>query len=272
MPNIRIIHDNAFDRASSVVASSTAGNLTVSNLSTEYKGQVHRSTTTNVTYTVNWSSPETVNGVCIPATNLTASATIRVQLYTNTTLLADSTTIYACPGDELDLWNWSQSLNANAFVYGGAARTAVWFSTPVSCNKCVVTITDTTNTAGYIDCARLVIGQYWEPKYNVSNGISVTLNDTSSNTRNESGDLLSSRGVVHDVLSFDFSVLVESDKQELLRIMRRVGSHKNILISIFPDGNSLLEQSHMIYGKRSNSAINTALYGIYKHSMDIEGW
>ena len=48
MPNLRLIHDNAADRATSLAASTTSGALVAANLQNDFKGQVHRSTGTSV--------------------------------------------------------------------------------------------------------------------------------------------------------------------------------------------------------------------------------
>ncbi len=273
MPNMRLIYSNEIDSAT-ITASTTAGSLVASNMQNEYKGKVHRSTGTSVTYTCTWGTTKTVGGVALPATNLTGSATIRVRLYdqTGTRLLSDSGTVYACPGNNIELWNWNMPLNANAFIFGGASKSVVWFDSHYAVDKIIIDLVDTTNPAGYIDCSRIVAGIYWEPTYNVSNGLNVTLADMSENSRNASGDLLSNRGAIYDTLEFDFDVLVEQDKIKLLQILRKIGTSNNILISIFPDSNSLIEQQHLIYGKRSNSSVSTKLYGIYSHAMQIEGW
>lgn len=277
MANIRIIYENIADTATTLTASTSANATTLpaSNMQNDYKGKAHRSTGTSVTYTVTWTGNKNIGGVALPATNLSPTATIRVRLYNSSnhvTPNADSGTIYACPGSQLELWNWSQPLNSNSFVYGGASKTAVWFTNQVMADLCTIDLVDTNNTAGYIDCSRLVIGPYWEPKYNVSNGINVEITDTSAVSYSEAGDRVATRGFITDTLSFEFSVLEEADKNTLIQILRKVGTSKNVLYSVFPDNNSVIEQAHLIYGKRSNSSVNTALWGIYKHSMDIEGW
>lgn len=272
MANLRIVYNNYVDLATSITASTTASGFSADNLKSDYKYKVHRSTGTSVTYTINFSGLLAIGGVGLPATNLSPDSTIRVRLYNGVTQLADSGTVFACPGQQLQLWNWAMPLNANAFAFGGASKSVVWFQNQVSCNKIVIDLVDTNNTAGYIDCARVVAGPYWEPKYNASNGVTVNINDTSTTNRNQSGDLLTDRGVVCDQLEFDFSMLEESDKTALLQITRYIGTYKNFLISIFPDGNSVIEQSHLVYGKRSNNSVTMELYGFYKSSMSIEGW
>ena len=76
MPNLRLIYDNVASSAT-LTASTTAGTLAASNMLTDVKSVVHRSTGTSVTYTMTWTANQTVGGVALPATNLTSTATIR---------------------------------------------------------------------------------------------------------------------------------------------------------------------------------------------------
>lgn len=82
MPNLRIIYDNIADTAT-ITATSTSGSLSTSNLKKDIKGLVHRSIGNSVTYTLVWASARTIGGVALPATNLSATATIEVRLYSN---------------------------------------------------------------------------------------------------------------------------------------------------------------------------------------------
>jgi hypothetical protein len=278
MPSLRIIYDNTADRATSLTASSTAGSLAASNMQTNIKGRVHRSTGLSVTYTLTWSSGEVIGGVALPATNLSGDATIRVQLYSDTgctSQIADSGTILACPGADLDLWNWSLPLNANAFSFGGASKTSVWFQNHYTAYGCKITLTDSAaNTSGYIDCARIVCGQYWEPINTVQNGsLNIEPADLSTKERNDAGDLIASRSIKHDKLRFDLAYLQEVDRQAFMHIARKAGTSNNILVSIFNDTiNSVLAQDSTIYGKVVNFATTQQFYGFYSTPLEIEGW
>lgn len=270
---MRIIYDNKADSAT-IAASSTSGSLVATNMQNDYKGKVHRSETnvTTVTYTLTWAQAQSIGGIGLPATNLSRTATIRVKLYSGASVVADSGVITASSSSQTTLWNWSNPLNVNSFAYGGATKTAVWFNQHYNCTKVEIILTDLNNLVGYIDCARIVCGAYWEPKYNVSNGIVYTLGDTTNNIRNDSGDLLSDRGFVYDQLSFNLSVLLEAEKSALVQIFKGIGTSKNIFISLFPESNSTREQEYIIYGKRQVGEIITQYYGIYNHTMNIEGW
>jgi hypothetical protein len=275
MANLRVIWDNAIDRATSLAASTTAGALAASNMQNDFKGQVHRSTGTSVTYTATWSAGEVIGGVVLPMTNLSSAATIRVRRYADTActnLIDDSGTVYACPGLTLGMWNWSQPLDANAFPYAGFSKSSVWM-TPQTVYGLVVDLVDTSNAAGYIDCARLIAGNYWESSKNPSYGAKMSVSDTSKSARNDAGDLLSDLGVKYETLNVNLALLSTSDRAYLLRILRSAGTGRNILASVYPDsGNSTLEQDHTIYGKRSNSDISTDFYNQYSNTLQMESW
>lgn len=278
MPNLRIIYDNAADRATSLTASTTAGGLVASNMQTNIKGKPHRSTGLTVTYTLTWTAGEVIGGVGLPATNLSGDATIRVQLYSDTgctTQIADSGTQPACTGADLDLWDWAQPLNANAFSFGGASKTAIWFADQLTAYGCKITLVDTvSNTAGYIDCSRITCGKYWEPSTHVQNGsLNIEQADLSTRERNDAGDLIASRSIQHDKLRFDLAYLQEADRQAIMRIARKAGTSNNILVSVFNDTpNSVLAQDSTIYGKVVNFATTQQLYGFYSTPLEIEGW
>ena len=276
MPNLRLIYDNVASSAT-LTASTTAGTLAASNMLTDVKSAVHRSTGTSVTYTLTWASAQTVGGVALPATNLTSTATIRVQLYSDTagtTQIADSGTVSACPSSQLGLFGWGASINANAFAHGGASKAAVWFSTQFSTvRRCVITLTDASNLAGYIDCARLVLGPYWEAAYNPKYGATAGTQDLTKVDRSEAGDQLTVRGPQFQTMSLDLALLTEAKRSELAKIIRSIGSHRSVFLSLLP-GNSAAtaEQDHMIYGKRSSSPFTFDFFNAFSTQIEVEGW
>lgn len=276
MNNLRIIYSNAADRATSLAASTTAGSLVAAYMQSDIKGKAHRSTGTSVSYTLTWTDGETISGAGLPAMNLTADATARMRLWSDTggtTLIADSGTGYACPGLDLGMWDWTLPLNANAFAYGGASKSAVWLDAAYFARRCVIDIVDTGNPAGYIDCSRLVIGNHWSPSKNADYGAKIGLIDTTESKRNDAGDLLPDLGVKHDRMQLDLKLLNEADRAQLMRIARNAGTSRNIFLSLLP-GNSMsvAEQDHMIYGKRDNSDVSSDYFSVFSQSFTMEGW
>ena len=97
---MRIISDNAADRAT-LTAANTAAGLGADNLKSDIKGQVCRVLASSASLVATWSANETVGAVVIPASNLQAASTIRVRAYSDTagtTLLHDTGAKPAAPG------------------------------------------------------------------------------------------------------------------------------------------------------------------------------
>jgi hypothetical protein len=78
MPNLRVISDNAIERAT-LTASTTASNFALSNLVSGRKSDVWRSTATSARLGATWAAAEAVQGVALPFCNLSPTATVRVR-------------------------------------------------------------------------------------------------------------------------------------------------------------------------------------------------
>lgn len=279
MPNLRVIYQNLADMAT-ITADSTAGTYVATNLQTDLKSQFHRSVGTTVVYTLTWTTPQTVSAVVLPCTNLTATATIAVQLLSSTdnvaysnivtqtaTLAAASTRIseFAAP-------------TGNLFAYGAVTKTAHWFDQAYNnVKRVIITLVDTAQAnagmPGFIDCSRVICGHYWSPTYNASReGLVLTVSDTSTTSRNDAGDLIAEQGFVHDQLQLNLGVLTDTDRDTLLGITRRRGVSQNILVSVFPENRTANELAYLVYGKRSNSSINYTIPGLSSTSLEITGW
>lgn len=263
MPNLRIISDNAVSR-SSLTASTTAGSLAASNLLTDIKGNVWRSTATAATLTADWVTGEAVGGVALPHTNLTQAATIRVRLYSDggVTLLYDSGAMPACPAAPIKLRGRAAgSTGVNAFAYGGGAAARLWFPQVSGIKRAVVDLSDAGNSSGYIEASRLVIGDYWSPAYNADVGVSLTPKDESTHTRTDASDLITSIGTRSREMSLTLSNMHEVDRAALISIVRGNGKSVPMLFSLFPEYPvPELERDHEIYCKLSDISAMTIQY------------
>lgn len=282
MANVRIIHDDAAERTTNITASSSASGYDPLGLKTNTKSLAHRTSATSVTYTLTWASDETINGIILPATNLSSASTISVvaknsggsAVYTHNA----GTAVSACTNTTLD--GYSGVKNVNSFPYGGLSKTAIWFtSTPTTVRSLEITLNRGTNPTAnpaypsYIDCSRIVCGKYWEPQVGVDkDGLELTVGDTTQTSRSDGGDLISDRGTIYDQLNFNLGILTKTDREELIKILKNVGSYKNIAVSVFPEGNTRNEQDYIIYGKRETSSISYLVHNYYSTSFSITGW
>lgn len=281
MANIRIIYDNAAERATITANSTANGGLNASTLNTNTKSLAHRSGGTaggvlSVTYTLTWTTSEEINGIILPATNLSSNATIQVNANG-----VNQGSITACTNTPLN--NYSGIKNVNSFPYGGLSKSAFWLNSTVTCSTLSITLTDTGKTnitttgnayPDYIDCSRIICGKYWEPTIGASkDGLEFIIEDSTQTTRNDSGDLVSDRGTISERLNFNLNILTKSDKEQLIKIIRNVGSYKNIAISVIPSStNTRDEQDYIIYGKRDSSSLGYLVHNYYSNSFSITGW
>ena len=121
MANLRIIYNNIADSAT-VTASNTASGFSVDNLKNNQKTSVHRTTDNTVVYTLTWTTSQYVSCVALPATNLKAGATVRVQLYSeidSPNVLTDTGNQQACTGRTIVLYNKTSDPTYVDFGFGG---------------------------------------------------------------------------------------------------------------------------------------------------------
>ena len=271
MPNLRLINNNIADYAT-ITASNTASGFSVDNLKNTQKTSVHRSTTTTVSYTLTWGATQLINCVALPATNLKAGATIRVQLFTDLVSeipLTDTGPQQACTGRVVTLYNKTTTPTYIDFGFGGATKTSIWFTQKYQAQKIVVTIiSDTT-----IDCARIICGTYWESSRQVSNGIELGYEDLSEITTTRSGNTYEDRKPITETMKFDLQYISDTDRQELQKLMRSWGSSALIYYCVFPDNtNPEVTQSYSIYGRSNSNSLQYQFHKYYNTSLDIKGW
>lgn len=254
MPNLRVVYNNAADKTATLVASTTAGSLAASNLQTDIKTEIWRSTSTTATLTATWGGSYNASCVSLPFSNLTPTATMRVQCYT---LSGDSSAV-------LDTGNVLCCAANTGFVptFGGTYAT-VWFA-QTSVQKIVITITDTANTAGYVQAGRLVIGTYWTPDRDPeSDSVKLTMQDDSKPFRSESGNLWTDRGPMYKKLSLDLQVMTQNDRNAIWRIVAGNGLTTSFFMSVMAQSSDAMEeQLHSVYGRLSTSS---AIQYKYQH-------
>jgi hypothetical protein len=271
--NLRIIYDNVADSAA-LTASSVASGLPVTNLQREQKGLVWRSTSTTATITATWSAAQTLQAVALPFCNLTPTATIRVQVYAN---IADTMPVRDTGPQPAgayipdDIWGGNPSLSVNSYSFGGGTYARLWFGRSIG-RRMEITISDPNNPAGYLEVNRLVCGNYWSPTYNTSFGLSIGYADSSTQTRTEAGNLLTTAGTLHRTLDFDLQWLTAKDKTQMLSILRGNGLRKPMFVSVFPqDVDKTKEQQYQIYGKLTDLAkLTHPVYSVYSSSISLQ--
>ena len=273
--NLRVIYQNLAD-ISTITSPSYATAYPAPNVKLDAKSSFWRSAGTTGSLVVEFGSTRLVRGVVLPFTNLTATATISVNVTTTsgTVSVYNTGPVLACPYMQADAWDSTYlPTGSNSYSYGGGTYARVWLPTAKSGTGATITITDTNNAAGYVEVSRLIIGDAWTPTYNTSFGLSSGVTSLSTNSRTESGDLVTNRGIQYRTMKFDLSWLTPADRIIFTKILKSNGINKPLLISLFPDASEDYdkEQTFQIYGKLSQlSDITHPMFGIYSSSVEIE--
>jgi len=204
--------------------------------------------------------------------NFSPTATIRVRLYSDTagtTLVLDTGTVLACPAAAISLRGWTAAQSASAYAYGGGAFARIWFP-QTSFQKFVIDIVDTSNLQGYIEAARLIVGNYWSPTYNTPT-LTATNVDLATHYRTDAGDLMTDAGTIHKKVPIETEYMPASDRTALANILRGSRSYP-IFLSVFPGNSDLeLERDHTVYGKRmSDSDVAVQMSITYGTKIEVE--
>lgn len=184
----------------------------------------------------------------------------------------DSGAVPACPAAAVKLRGFTPAQAASAYAYGGGAYARHWLPAQMQALGLAIDIDDPANAQGYVEAARLVVGEYWSPANNPDYGASVMVQDASKHYRTDGGDLLTDVGTRARKMPLSLSAMPPVDRTALLNIMRGNGMAAPMLVSLFPGSADLeLERDHTVYGKLSTVAA-MALPNVdrYAAQLDIE--
>jgi hypothetical protein len=275
MPNMRLIYDNAADRASSLAASTTAGALAASNMLTDIKTEVHRSTGTSVTYTLEWSSAQFVNAAVLAFANMSSTATMRARGYTETAdpdPIVDTGADLCCPYQPFGMWEWGgEPLGVNAYAYGGYVYARSYFATN-AIKKLVLDVVDVDNASGYVEVGRIIVGKYWSPDTNPKFGLGIQPESNTEHKRSEAGDLRTEIMPTSRALKMDLNQIANSiDRQRVYDILFGNGMSRPVFVSVFPeDDDPALELSHQLYGKLLDTPMTNPQLGVFAASLQMK--
>jgi hypothetical protein len=249
--------------------------LVPSNLRSDLKTKVHRSTGPTVTYTITWLNARVFNMVAFMFTNLTSGAKARVRLYANIediTPTFDSGYQDACANIPLGMWAWGgQPLGVNAFRFGGASHGRAYFDDMLA-KKIVVDLDDPYNTNGYLEVSRLLCGQYWSPETNADYGMEAKYEFGTEHELSDAGDLRTERRPIRRGIAFQLSWLKDpADQIKMHEILMSNAMARPIFLSMFPeDVDTGLEQRHQLYCKLDGDiGMSHPSYGVFAMPLNL---
>lgn len=250
---LRICSNNLLERGNlveSIMASTEVGSMPASNLLSSVKSIPWRSSSIAgpQILTIVFKMPQLVSMVAAMFTNFSVTATLNVYLYTNK---GDSIAAYSSPNTGIfdnTIINQAVPAAQNSYSYGGGSQGVVYFPEMVV-EKVVFSITDISNTSGYLQIGNLIIGKYWSPLLNFERGETVQIMDDSKAFRTDSSDYYSDFGTRYRKLGFKLSNMQEVDRIECVNMLRSNGTSLPIFISLFPENaDPTLESLYCVQG------------------------
>lgn len=246
--NLRIVYIN---KATAVGGSWSAG--AAANLLNDYK-----------------SSTATLSGASFTVTASVAGSTacaVVLLLAKTTGSISMSVSGSGVPGGV----TVSDTSTTNAGVIGtigytGGKYIAAYFTTTGPTGTITISVPSGT------EISRVIVGEYWSPKYNTSFGVSSGFSDNSTVERTQAGDLYTISSPRNKTLSFDLSYLSETDKYKMFDLIKTCGKVTPIFVSIFPNNTDKeKEQIYQIYGKFTDlSSITNTMWSQYSSSVSLE--
>ncbi len=252
--NVKFIYNNQAD-ASTISMTNANTSYPAASMLSDRKSKVAKATTNTSTITgitMNLVSG-TVYGVILGFTNITSgSITINSQTYTITN-----------PGSDVGAYG----TGIYKYSYGNNRYAIVYF-TATSTGSYSLSITVTT-TSSILEISRLIVGECWSPKFNLSLGYNLAIEDSSKTDRLLSGASVVDSGTITKNVNFSLPYLSPSESKIVQSIQR---SRNCVFVSMFPsDSDPDREQLFQLYGRINNLApINHDIFTKFSTSVSIE--
>lgn len=183
---MRILRRDIIRAATVGTASPTLATNSGADVAQQDNRKTCRTTSTasqEINYT--WSSNQTVNMVAVCRHNWTTSATLRVRLYSDTamtTQIYDSTATTAFASAILPA-----PYDITLAKYRGLKTTVFYFTEQTTVRGMKLTIADASNPDGYMECARILAGQHFQPRRKPGQGVQLAFVSNSRVTRLDGG-------------------------------------------------------------------------------------
>lgn len=255
MANFRLCAKNAIDYATMSASPAVSTSLPATNLQLPARGRVTRTTGT-AAQDIKWTwggDGYYLNFLILNRHNLESGATARLILYPNAdwtgTPVYDSGSVaaydYATLGD-LDFG--VDPLGKGAFdAWLGQRYTLFYFTRGLALSG-KLTLTDTGNSAGYLEASRLYAGDYREVVVN-PRAAALAWKDETELSRSAGGSLRSNGAITYRELELDLGSIDAADRPQLMDILRFAGKRLDVFAALFPGSTGEKERDYTLLGK-----------------------
>lgn len=305
--SLRVVYDNVFDTANVLVSNTASASTTAANLKLDLKSLVWRSALTSSTIgtteahiSLGFPQYNIISCIIFAYTNFTAEAVARVKLYSGTGTQPNlggtvddptignsgaNTVVYDTGGNNfrlpltkyaaIDSFNWGYDPMALTGYEDRRGYSVIWLpeAARIPFNSMALQLYNVGTNDHYIEISRVIMGNYWSPKYNMGFGLSTSTKDLSTSDRNEAGDLITNNGAIYNSMNFDMQYMDSNDRTMLNKLVRSRGTKKPIFISLFPENNTdyVKENMYQMYGKLAQTPeISHPIFETYSSQIEIE--
>lgn len=247
--NIRIAYQFWSDALPFLTYTSESGNMLASNLQNQQPSSLWRSSSLALqVFKINLKGLRQVSLLSIYNHNFSITATVRLELAMDadfTNVIFDQTyktmlPIYGIGQDMLGI-----SPLGGYSTEGISLPYSVFWITPMVCRYARVSILDAANSSGYIQCGRLVVGNYWTPTGgNLKYGYELNRVTTSKQIQMDSGATRASQLATYREMQISFEFLTAGDELTFHEILQKIDLYKNILVAVYPEEGTSNERLH----------------------------
>jgi hypothetical protein len=272
---IRFIMHNHADLATLSASPTPLTTLPVENIQKVPRSKIMRSSSAATT-TINgdFASTKTVSAMVLGRHNLTKNCTVTFNIYSG----ASQTSLLATSGP-VTVTEIMAYEAASVLEYQDI-KSIAWFSKDGNGDKLAYTnvlsfsivINPGTGSNSYFDVGRIMVGDYIQPTYNLSNGYTLSYEEETKQFRTASGTLRSDMSLPYKTFTFNLDTVSETDRGILLEAFADVGLRKDFFLSIFPE--CINEQKQLDYSgimKLSKTPTFTGIQSSWyktKYTMD----
>jgi hypothetical protein len=252
--NLVMCVKNAIDYATLAASPALISTMPEGHLRLPARGRVARSTSAaaqEISFT--WGGQGYyLNFLTLMRHNLEPAATMRVQLFATasfTTQIYDSGNVAAYSAATLgDLDFGVDPLGSGVFDGFLGQRFSTFYFTRVLALSGKITITDTGNSASYVEASRLYAGDATEFTYN-PNASRFGWKDNTEQSRGAGGSLRSDAGISFRKLDLTMAWVSASQRNQLADMLRFAGRRKDIFLSLYPSVGGEKERDYTMLAK-----------------------
>lgn len=199
-----------------------------------------------------------LNAVVLYRHNLTGAATARLELLFNGAVVYDSGLVAS--SDVIPLGTFRFGVDPWGATTTGAIpiqQVAFWVPTTLATGY-RITLSDESNPAGALEIGRIIAGETFSPKFNLSYDLELEYQEASEHRRTEGGSL---RTVGDDSLArrlpINLDFIEPHDRRRLTDQLLRIGKRGDVYISVFPESGGLDEAEYAFMARRDNNYAHT---------------